>query len=100
MAIEDKHMATSEAVGSVATLWRFPVKSMKGERLEEAEFTERGLLGDPAYALIDSETGKVVSAKSVKLFLTCSAARPPLSSRHDRVGSCQPSGFPCWKPRL
>lgn len=67
----------SETVGSVAGLWRFPVKSMKGERLEQAELTERGLVGDRAYALIDVDTGKVVSAKSVKLFpdiLSCKAA--------------------------
>jgi uncharacterized protein YcbX len=61
-------MTVKDLVGSVAGLWRFPVKSMLGEQLEEAELTARGLLGDRAYALIDSETGKVVSAKSVKLF--------------------------------
>jgi MOSC domain-containing protein len=64
-------------VGSVAELWRFPVKSMKGEQLQEVTATERGVLGDRAYALIDSETGKVASAKSVKLFpdlLRCRAA--------------------------
>jgi uncharacterized protein len=55
-------------VGSVAELWRFPVKSMKGEQLQEVTVTEQGVLGDRAYALIDGETGKVVSAKSVKLF--------------------------------
>ncbi len=61
-------MTTSEGVGSIAALWRFPVKSMRGERLDETELTERGLLGDRAYALIDVNTGKVVSAKSVRLF--------------------------------
>ena len=61
-------MATSGSVGSVAGLWRFPVKSMRGERLEQAELTERGLVGDRAYALIDVETGKVASAKSVRRF--------------------------------
>src|SRR5215211_1870898 len=61
-------MATSVRVGSLAGLWRFPVKSMRGERLDEAELTERGLVGDRAYALIDTDTGKVVSAKSVKRF--------------------------------
>ena len=64
-------------VGSVAELWRFPVKSMKGEQLQEVTVTEQGVLGDRAYALIDGETGKVVSAKSVKLFpdlLACQAA--------------------------
>ena len=45
-------------------------------------WTERGLVGDRAYALIDTDTGKVVSAKSVKRFpdlLACRAAfvQPP-----------------------
>ena len=61
-------MATNTIVGTVARLWRFPVKSMKGERIEQGEFTDRGLVGDRAYALIDADTGKVVSAKSVRLF--------------------------------
>ncbi len=69
-------------VGSVARLWTFPVKSMRGERIEQGEFTDRGLVGDRAYALIDAETGKVVSAKSVRLFpdlFGCQAAfvEPP-----------------------
>jgi uncharacterized protein len=73
-------------VGSVAELWRFPVKSMRGEQLQEVTVTERGVLGDRAYALIDTETGKVASAKSVKLFpdlLACRAAfvEPPGANR-------------------
>jgi len=75
-------VATSTVVGSVAGIWRFPVKSMGGERLEHGAFTERGLVGDRAYALIDTDTGKVASAKSVRLFpdlLGCRAAfvEPP-----------------------
>ena len=46
-------MSGSEVVGSVAELWRFPVKSMGGERLEEADITEQGVFGDRTYALID-----------------------------------------------
>jgi uncharacterized protein YcbX len=41
---------------------------MRGERVDEAELTADGFLGDRAYALIDVDTGKVVSAKSVRLF--------------------------------
>jgi len=72
----------SETVGSIGALWRFPVKSMQGESLEEAELTDHGFVGDRAYALIDGETGKVVSAKSVRQFpdmLNCRAAfvEPP-----------------------
>ena len=50
---------------------------MLGEHLEQVEVTEDGLLGDRAYALIDVDTGRVVSAKSVRLFphlLGCQAA--------------------------
>jgi uncharacterized protein YcbX len=37
---------------------------MMGEELNAAEVTKRGLLGDRAYALVDSADGKVVSAKN------------------------------------
>jgi uncharacterized protein YcbX len=36
---------------------------MMGEELNSSYVTERGLLGDRAYALVDQETGKVASAK-------------------------------------
>ncbi len=61
-------METQKTIGSISAIWRFPVKSMRGERIEHAQVTERGILGDRAYALIDVVTGKVVSAKNVKLF--------------------------------
>src|SRR5918911_1593074 len=52
------------ALGSVVSLLRYPVKSMMGEELNAAEVSERGLLGDRAYALVDSVDGKVASAKN------------------------------------
>jgi uncharacterized protein len=66
-----------DAVGAVKALWRFPVKSMRGETLEAADLTETGLVGDRAYALIDPETGKVMSGKNPRLgpnLLGCRAA--------------------------
>jgi uncharacterized protein YcbX len=53
-------------VGSVASLWRYPVKSMQGEALESTALTARGLLGDRAYALWDRQTQRVASAKNPK----------------------------------
>lgn len=50
--------------GTVVSMWRYPVKSMLGEELNSSYVTERGLMGDRAYALIDEETGKVASAKN------------------------------------
>jgi uncharacterized protein len=52
------------SIGSVVSLWRYPVKSMMGEELNASTVTERGLLGDRAYALFDPSTGKVASAKN------------------------------------
>jgi uncharacterized protein len=51
-------------IGTVVSLWRYPVKSMMGEELNATEITEWGLLGDRAYALVDSTDAKVASAKN------------------------------------
>ncbi len=56
-------MTGMEQVGVVEELRRYPVKSMLGEVVEEARFTERGLEGDRAYGLFDPETKKVISVK-------------------------------------
>jgi uncharacterized protein YcbX len=50
--------------GKVVSIWRYPVKSMLGEELNSSNVTERGLIGDRTYAVIDQETGKVASAKN------------------------------------
>src|SRR5713226_9148870 len=55
---------TEMVLGSIVSLWRYPVKSMLGEELNAAEVTKGGLLGDRAYALVDSSDGKVASAKN------------------------------------
>ena len=65
-----------EQVGAVATLSRFPVKSMQGEKLASAELTTNGIVGDRAYALVETETGKVLSGKTPRLgtqVLSCRA---------------------------
>ncbi len=74
----------SDGVGRISQVWRFPVKSMLGETVTEVELAAGGLVGDRAYAMVDEETGKVVSAKSVRDFpdlFRCRAEfrEPPLS---------------------
>ena len=71
-------MATTigDSAATVASLWRFPVKSMQGEVVTTLDLRTSGAVGDRAYALIDVATGKVASAKSTKRFpnlLQCSA---------------------------
>lgn len=53
-----------QMVGSAASLWRYPVKSMMGEELNSTAIAGGSVLGDRAYALVDVETGKVISAKN------------------------------------
>ncbi len=51
-------------IGAVVSLWRYPVKSMLGEELHTAQLRDHGLVGDRAYALLDSTDGKVATAKN------------------------------------
>jgi uncharacterized protein YcbX len=59
-----------KVLGSIVSLWRYPVKSMMGEELNAAEVTKDGLLSDRAYALVDSLDGKVASAKNPRKWPT------------------------------
>jgi uncharacterized protein len=52
-------MAISKRVGCVAALWRYPVKSMAAEALEDAEVSWHGVPGDRRWAFVRS--GKVSS---------------------------------------
>ena len=54
----------TQMAGKVASLWRYPIKSMLGEELNATAVTTRGLLGDRTYALLDQATSKVASAKN------------------------------------
>lgn len=51
---------------TIASLHRYPVKSMLGESLTHAVLDARGIVGDRAYALLDVESGIVASAKVPK----------------------------------
>lgn len=67
----------ADRIGTVAGLWRYPVKSMGGERVDAAEAGQRGIAGDRGWAVVDVETGKVASAKRPKRWvglLECAAA--------------------------
>src|SRR5262245_4256701 len=47
----------------IAEIWRYPVKSMAGERLEQAELRADGIAGDRVVHVQDSR-GRVVSSRS------------------------------------
>ncbi len=82
---------------AVSTVWRYPIKSMMGEELNATEITPSGVLGDRAFALIDEETGKVVSAKNPKkwpdfFFYRAAYAAPPDAGELPPIWITLPSG--------
>jgi uncharacterized protein YcbX len=72
---------TRRMIGKVSALARYPVKSMLGEQLDELHFTERGAVGDRAYALRELVTRHIASAKKFpRLFeFRASCDRAPAS---------------------
>jgi uncharacterized protein YcbX len=66
----------ADVLGTVERLWRYPVKSLLGEELPAADVAETGIAGDRRWALLDTGTGRVASAKNPRLWralLTMSA---------------------------
>jgi uncharacterized protein len=64
---------TQSQVGVVKELFRYPVKSMLGERLSEVEVGSKGVIGDRAWALREVN-GRIVTAKKWANMLGFSAA--------------------------
>lgn len=61
-------------VGTVAELWRYPVKSMQGERVERLELVPGvGAPGDRVLAVVDPAEKRVLSAKRHGSLLEASA---------------------------
>jgi uncharacterized protein YcbX len=48
----------------VSEIWRYPVKSLKGERLEETEITKLGIPGDRQIAVIRTINGRFQTSRS------------------------------------
>ena len=90
----------AKVIGVVERLWRYPIKSMGGERLESVEINERGLVGDRLYAVRDGD-GKLGSGKTTRRFrrmdgLLALSAR--LGDQTEMPVLLDPSGGPVADP--
>lgn len=57
-------------VGEVSELWRYPVKSMRGDRVVSTEVTERwGFPGDRGWAVRDEQASEIRGAKRINSLL-------------------------------
>lgn len=74
----------------VAELWRFPVKSLQGERLEHVEIGREGLPGDRGWAIFDRATGLGLTGRREPELLHAAARLTPAGD----VAITLPDGTP------
>jgi uncharacterized protein len=60
-------------VGRVKEIWRYPVKSMAGERLDTCTLGTDGIPGDRGWAIRDESAGEIRGAKKLPQLLLCAA---------------------------
>lgn len=58
---------------TIQELWRYPVKSMQGERLEQMELTATGPIGDRLYAIRDRATQRILTGRQCPELLLAEA---------------------------
>ena len=61
------------SVGRISEIWRYPVKSMGGERIPETALGPKGVPGDRAWAVRDEVRGGIRGAKKIPALMRCSA---------------------------
>jgi uncharacterized protein len=81
-------------LGTVKEIWRYPVKSMAGERLPSTEVGVQGLPGDRGWAVRDEERGGIRGAKKIPDLMRCGARylEPPTAARAGDVEMRLPDG--------
>jgi uncharacterized protein YcbX len=95
-------------IARVSEIWRYPVKSMGGERLERCDVGPLGIPGDRGWALRDETVGEIRGAKKLPALMRCAAryTEEPTAGRIPPVsitfpdGSTSTSGDPGLEDRL
>ncbi len=62
-----------QVIGTVKEIWRYPVKSMAGERLNRASVGALGIHGDRGWAIRDEKAGEIRNARKLPALLYCTA---------------------------
>jgi uncharacterized protein len=61
------------SIGQVTALWRYPVKSLGGEQVEQVDVGSRGLHGDRLWAVRDLERDVTATARRIPALLNATA---------------------------
>ncbi len=83
-----------QVIGTVKEIWRYPVKSMAGERMQRAKVGTMGIPGDRGWAIRDEKAGEIRNARKLPALLHCSAVylREPSGSDTPPVQITMPNG--------
>lgn len=73
----------------ITQIWRYPVKSAAGQRLDEAIVDELGVAGDRQWGLVDTSTGLVLTARRCPALLL---AEPVVGPTDDELALRLPDG--------
>jgi uncharacterized protein YcbX len=80
-------------IGVVQDLFRYPVKSMLGERLSAVDIGVHGVIGDRAYALREANGRVVTTKKWANMFEFCARYEaPPTPGALGRLRITLPNG--------
>lgn len=81
-------------IGTVKEIWRYPVKSMAGERLQSCRVDSLGIPGDRGWALRDETKGEITNGKRFPLLMQCAARyrTEPAGSSIPQVDMFLPDG--------
>jgi uncharacterized protein YcbX len=60
-------------IGTIKQIWRYPVKSMSGEKLVECTVGELGIPGDRGWAVRDEKTREITNGKNIPLLMQTAA---------------------------
>jgi uncharacterized protein YcbX len=83
-----------QVIGTVKEIWRYPVKSMAGERMQRANVGTLGIYGDRGWAIRDEKAGEIRNARKLPALLHCSAVylREPSGKDTPPVQITMPNG--------
>jgi len=79
---------TSKFVGTIEEIWRYPVSSLGGERLDAVEIADDGVPGDREWCLVDAQTGRPAAPETDKRW------HPALFLQSRRGAGAPEIGFP------
>ena len=85
-----------DQVATVAKLWRYPVKSMAGQQVDEVELRRQGLVGDRRWAFVFEDDGSrfpwVTGRRAAEMVLLRTEFADPENADHSEIVVHGPHG--------